>query len=201
MNNVGEILGVDRASLALKDAFLRWKCRVRMIAMRDHQGRPDDAIMPHLHLPDNSEALGQFITVLSKLTPYSKTPELRHMALQTNDPNQRREKAVQLFGETYFQKSREFSDVLTASFAPQSDAVKAVLAARRVTLHFSAYNQIFELACTVSQLAKNDLYYQSTWWHNHLFNPNLSADAVVLAFAPLWSDSRAEPQILTTALG
>jgi hypothetical protein len=46
MSDVSEMFGVDKASLALKDAFLRWQCRVRMMAMRDKQGRPDDAVMP-----------------------------------------------------------------------------------------------------------------------------------------------------------
>ena len=72
MSDVSEIFGVDRASLALKDAFLRWQCRVRMMAMRDKQGRPDDAVMPDLFLPGESEAMGQIITVLSKSPMFSR---------------------------------------------------------------------------------------------------------------------------------
>jgi hypothetical protein len=199
MSDVSEMFGVDKASLALKDAFLRWQCRVRMMAMRDKQGRPDDAVMPDLFLPGESEAMGQIITVLSKSPMFSKTPELKHMVMRTNDPAQRREKALQLFSETYFQKSREFSDVLTASFAGKTAAVEKILAAQKCRLHFSAYNQTFEIACTVSELGSTDPMYQSTWWHNHLFNPDMSSSAVVVAFAPLWSDSNAEPPVLTAA--
>ena len=130
---------------------------------------------------------------------FSKTPELKHMVMRTNDPAQRREKALELFSETYFQKSRKFSDVLTASFAGKTAAVEKILAAQKCRLHFSAYNQTFEIACTVSELGSTDPMYQSTWWHNHLFNPDMSSSAVVVAFAPLWSDSNAEPPVLTAA--
>jgi len=198
MNNVSEVFGIDKASLALKEGFLRWQCRVRMMAMRDKEGRPDDAVMPEVFLPNQSAALGQIITVLSKSPPFSKTPELRHMVQRTFDPAQRREKALQLFSETYYQKSREFSDVLTACFGGKSDAVKAMLAAQRCRLHFSAYNQIFDLECNVSELERSDPLYQATWWHNHLFNPDMSSEAVILGFAPVWSDSVADPPVMAS---
>jgi len=201
MNDASEMFGVDKASLALKDGFLRWQCRVRMMAMRNRQGRPDDAIMPDVYLSKGGEPLGRIITVLSKSPLYSKTPELRHMVQRTNDPAQRREKAVQLFCETYFQKPREFTDVLTASFVGKSGAVQQMLATKRVMLRFSAYNQTFQLACNVFELESGDPLYQATWWHNHLFNPDMSSSAVVLAFAPVWLESVAEPPVPTAMRG
>ena len=79
MSDVSEMFGVDKASLALKDAFLRWQCRVRMMAMRDKQGRPDDAVMPDLFLPGESEAMGQIITCLLYTSPSPRDATLSRM--------------------------------------------------------------------------------------------------------------------------
>jgi len=172
--------------------FLRWQCRVRQIAMREKDGRPDDTIMPAVILPGDTEPMGQIITVISKSEPYSKTPELMHMVKRTNDPAQRREKALQLFSETYYQKASEFSDQLTATFQPGSEGAASILDAGGCTLAFAGYGERYELSCRVEALDPYDPLYQATWWHNALFNPNLSADVSVLSFNPDWRHCVAE---------
>ena len=67
----------------LRDKFLKWQCRVRQLAMRDHQGRPDDAIMSALFLPGDDAAIGQIITVLNKTPANFATPEMLHLARKT----------------------------------------------------------------------------------------------------------------------
>jgi hypothetical protein len=39
-------------------AFLRWQCRVRQMGVREFEGRPIDAIQPHVFLNDDMEPLG-----------------------------------------------------------------------------------------------------------------------------------------------
>lgn len=177
----------------LRDAFLKWQCRVRQMAMRENMGRPDDGVMPEVILAGKTEPMGHLITVMSKLPAYSKTPEIMHMVKRTNDPAQRREKALQLFSETYYQKAREFSDILTATFPPASEGASEIRRAGGCTLTFSAYNQRFDLHCKVWRLAQKNPLYQATWWHNQLFNPVLPGDAVILGFEPDWNASSAEP--------
>lgn len=192
MAGLGEMadwVGLPSTRNPLKDAFLRWQCRVRQIAMRERQGRPDDAIMPALTLPGETAPLGHVVTVLSKAPSFSKTPELMHMVKRTHDPAQRREKAIELFSETYFQKPKEFSDVLTAAFGPNSEAAERIAAAGGCTLTFEAYSQGFDLKCEARKLGRNDPMYQATWWHNLLFNPNLHPETDVLAFRPDWDKS------------
>ena len=46
MNAALSILGQSFADDPLKQAFLKWQCRVRQMAMRDNFGRPDDGITP-----------------------------------------------------------------------------------------------------------------------------------------------------------
>lgn len=177
----------------LLESFLRWQCRVRQIAMRDNQGRPDDAIAPELTLAGETEPMGHIITVISKWGAYTKTPELKHMSKRTNDPAQRRNKALEFFSETYYQQSREFSDTLTATFPPDSAGADSLVAAGECTLKFEAYNQRFDLICKINRLPDSDPLYQSTWWHNLLFNPTLHPRTTVLAFEPDWDRSTSDP--------
>ncbi len=174
---------------ALMEQFLGWQCRVRQIAMRDHQGRPDDAVTPAVTLPGNTEPFGNIITVFSKWGAYSKTPELKHMVKQTHDPAQRREKALTYFSSTYFQKAREFTDTLSATFQPESVGARRLIDAGSCSLLFEAYSQQYRLQCKVVELSKTHPLYQSTWWHNLLFNPELHPDTIILGFTPDWDKS------------
>ena len=126
MNSVAPIHEKSGTVLPLRDKFMGWQCRVRQIAMRETMGRPNDAIAPVVYLEAGSEPLGQIVTVICKLQIHSKTPELRHIFKHTNDPAQRRDKALQFLSETYFQKHREFSDMLVATFIPDSYVAKAL---------------------------------------------------------------------------
>jgi len=189
----GEVVRMGSANAALRDSFLRWQCRVRQMMMRDAAGRPGDGVTPSLTLAGAAAPMGHVITVLSKQPQFSKTPEMRQMARRTNDPALRRDAALTLFSETYYQKAAEFSDILTATFPPNSLGAQAIREAGRVTLGFAAYSQRYDLECRVWALAGHNPLWQATYWHNLLFNPNLPADTAILGFEPDWSRSTAEP--------
>lgn len=195
MNGIQEVFGIEQEPSPLRDAFMRWQCRVRQIAMREKQGKPDAGAIAEVVPEGASEPLGSIITVLSKAPMFTKTPELKHMFLRTNDPAQRREKALQLFSETYYQKHGEFSDLLTATFLPKSEGAQTLIDAKRCHLGFDAYNQNFSLKCQVRSLSKGEPLYQATFWHNLLFNPNLSPDTIILGFQPVWDDCSADPPL------
>ncbi len=184
----GQIPGDTAAAHPLRDRFLKWQCRTRQFAMRQHQGRPDDAIMPRVFLPGAAEAIGQVITVLNKTPASSQTPEMLHIARKTNDPAQIRTQAVQFLSAVYYQKHRSFSDVLTSVFPPGSPGAAKIGAARTCTLVFDAYAQRFSLLCQVRLLTPPDPLHAATMAHNRLFNPSLPAQSVVLAFKPDWQE-------------
>lgn len=192
MTMMREVFGIEDTTHRVRESFFRWQCRVRQIAMREMQGRPDAGMTASVTLDGEKEPLGDIITLINKAPAYSKTPEFKHMFLQTNDPAQRRDKALQLLSETYYQKHREFSDMLTATFLPQSPGARTMLEAKRCRLVFEAYTQRYELACQVRQLGSGEPLYQATWWHNLLFNPNLSPDTIILGFQPKWESSLAD---------
>ena len=191
--STARLLGLSPEPNPLRDAFLRWQCRVRQMMMRDKMGRPDEEIMPALTLPGAEEPMGHIITVMSKGPMHSKTPEMRHMAQRTNDPASTREAALKFFSEFYYQKASEFSDILTATFPPDSEGAATIRRADRCTLTFEAYNQRYDLDCKVWKLTDKNPLWQATFWHNALFNPSLPADTVILAFEPDWNASSADP--------
>lgn len=189
------LLGMRGTRHRLGDAFLRWQCRVRQLTMRDNLGRPDDAVTPALTLPGAAEPMGHIITVMHKSAQYSKTPEFMHMVRRTEDPAQRREKALQFFSENYYQKAAEFTDMLTATFPPGSPGAEAIRAAGACRLDFAAYGQSFAVQTRVWRLTEPHPLHASTLWHNRLFNPGLPPDTVVLGFEPDWEASSADPAI------
>ena len=147
MSSLAAQLGQSFSDNPMRLAFLKWQCHVRQYAMREQQGRPDDGIMPDVLIEGRDEPLGAIITVLNKAPGYSLTPELQHMAAKTNDPAQRREQALQFLSATYYQKAKEFSDILTATFPPGSPGAKQIHEAGRCRLIFDAYGQRYELEC------------------------------------------------------
>ena len=151
--------------------------------------------MPALTLAGEAAPMGHIITVMSKAPAHSKTPEMRHMATKTQDPAQIREGALKFFSEFYYQKAAEFSDVLTATFPPDSVGAKQIRRAERVCLTFEAYGQRFDLDCRVWKLTAKNPLWQSTYWHNRLFNPGLPETTVILGFEPDWGASHADPEI------
>lgn len=195
MSTIAATLGTSFSDHPLRDAFLKWQCRVRQIAMRDGEGRPDDAITPALVLDGETEPMGHIITIMNKAPGYSVTAELNHMAAKTNDPAQRREQALKFFSATHYQKHREFSDLLTATFPPASEGAAKIRAAEHCTLIFDAYAQRFDLRVKVWRLAPHNPLYQATWAHNLLFNPTLSPDIEILGFEPDWEGSTSDPPI------
>jgi hypothetical protein len=173
----------------LKTEFLKWQCRVRQIVMRENNGKPDDAVVPSLFFDLSSEPIGSIITIFHRLPQHSLVAELFHLAKKTFDPAQRREQAVKLLSAHYYQKHSQFSDLLTATFLPNSKGASKIIQKRNCTLVFEAFSKRFEIICHVSQLTEKDYLYQSTIAHNQLFNPNLHPSTKILCFEPNWIKS------------
>ena len=83
--------------------------------------------------------------------------------------------------------------MLTATFATGSPLAETLVRAGHCTLCFDQDGQRYRLPCQVTQLASDDPRREETWWHNALFNPQLPPDIPVLAFAPRWLETVADP--------
>ena len=187
------IVRLDHANEALRHRFLGWQCRIRQIAMRTHGGRPTSGMTPLVSPAEGNDPVARIATVLCKRPEHSATMELRHMARRTHDPAERRESALKLLAERYYQSSREFSDILTAGFSPDSGTAATLLEHRECRLAFEQFSQRFDVHCTIHRLSPNNPLREATFWHNLLFNPRLPADSIILGFEPDWAKSEANP--------
>lgn len=178
---------------ALRDAFLRWQCRIRQIAVRQDEGRPSSGMMPLVELDGHESPLGHIVTLLNKAPAYATVPEFKHMARRTQDPAERRKAVLGFLAATYYQHPREFTDTLTATFAPGSLGAATIEQAGRCTLTFAQFQQRYVLPCRVTSARARDPLFAATYWHNVLFNPYLPRDTIVLRFEPDWASAVAEP--------
>ena len=132
-------------------------------------------------------------TLLVRREADSFAPEFRHLIRRTHDPRDRREAALALLAERYYQYARDFSDLLTATFAADSALAADLVREGRCVLAFDQDSQRYALPCSVQRLGRDDPRREETWWHNALFNPQLPPDVPVLAFAPRWLEGNADP--------
>ena len=187
------IVRLDRANEELRDRFIGWQCRIRQIAMRSQDGRPSSGMTPLVFAVGGNAPVARVVTVLCKRPEHSVTMELRHMARRTHDPAERRDDALKFLAERHYQAAGEFSDVLTATFPPDSGIAATLLEQRECRLSFEQFSQGFDVHCTVRRLSPNNPLRDATFWHNLLFNPRLSADCIILGFEPEWPRSEADP--------
>ncbi len=174
-----------------RDSFMKWQCRVRQLAMRQRHGRPDEAVSPSVSLPGLGGTVGPIFTVLNRVPEHSMTPELDHITARTHDPAERLEQAVRFLSAGYYQRHREFSDILTATFQPGSATAARILAAEGcVVLNFNAYCQRYDISCRAYRLDRSDPLHRSTLAHNRLFNPSQHPEVEILGFEPNWAASK-----------
>lgn len=182
-----KVTHLDPAGQAARREFLGWQCRIRQLSVRQAGGRPTSGMRPRVSLSPGGEDLGQITVLIRKKASQQVTVQFQHMVRRTRDPAERFENALRFLAAAYYQRADEFSDEMTALFAPRSTMARRLLDARRCTLDFEQFTEHYRLACQVDALARNDDAFQFTYWHNSLFNPAIPGDAQILAFRPDWS--------------
>ena len=175
----------------LRDYFLGWQCRLRQQAVRNAEGKPSEGMQATLVL--KNKAYGPVNTGLVKKDAEEITSEFMHIVKKTHDPNLWQQSAIKLLSSVYYQHPQEFEDSITATFATDSKLAQKILKTGSCHLHFEQYNQKFELPCNVEEIPENDTAYQTTFWHNRMFNPVLPARIKVLRFTPDWESAIADP--------
>ena len=160
--------------------------------MRKGEGRPSAGMRPNLII-DEETTLGAITTVLIKSAPAETTTEFQYIVKKTHDPRLRFEAAIKKLQTSYFQKPASFSDGLTASFSKGSSVASALLTAKSCRLVFSQASQRYDIPVEVIELDPDDEIFLATFWHNAMFNPNLSFEHQVLYFEPDWQAATADP--------
>ena len=177
----------------IQNYFIGWQCRVRELALRSEEGRPNGGMRPKIALKNGKVVFPAATLLIIPEHPDQIIRQFRFMALKTQDPKERYTKALQLLAARFYQKTEDFSGALAGIFSRFSEEVMALEKDNYCIIEFDYQQQAFKIPCNVSESPKNDQVYEFTYWHNYLFNPNLSPEVKVLHFKPDWSETLSEP--------
>lgn len=183
------IVLMEPTAAALRDEFLGWQCRLRQISVREGLGRPSSGMRPRVSTLDGTELAAAITLLLTRKEPEESTQQFRFQVQKTQDPVERYDKALEILSAWYYQRSREFSDVMTGLFGSGSALADRLLLQGHCELEFIEYAKGYRIPCAVLELAEDEPRYQATYWHNRLFNANMPAGVRVLSFTPDWTHS------------
>ena len=172
---------------SIRDDFLGWQCRIRQIAMRQDGGRPSPGMQPRV-LRASGEEIARALTVL--LVPKQldeSTAFFRFQVMRTHDPRDLYQRGLAYLQADYFHRPETFSDRMTAVLDSASALATTLLAEKRCMLEFDQFSQVFRIPCAVRRLGARDAARAASLWHNRIFNPSLSDDAIVLELKPEWA--------------
>jgi hypothetical protein len=161
--------------------------------MRNDEGRPTAGMQPDVFLEDGKEVASAVTLLLVPDLLQDSILQFRFMALETQDPQERYKKAIELLSSSFYQNVENFSGLMTSVFSMNSETVNRLTKNQRCVLEFDFQQQKFRVPAGIKVLLKKNPKYEFTYWHNFLFNPHLSPDVTVLGFEPDWSDSSADP--------
>ena len=179
--------------LAIQNYFIGWQCRVREFALRNEEGRPNGGMRPQIELKNGEVVFPAATLLIIPDNPDQTIRQFRFMALKTHDPKERYTKALQLLAAKFYQNAEDFSGAMSGIFSRFSEEVKALEKDQSCIIEFDYQQQAFKIPCNVSASPKNESVHEFTYWHNYLFNPNLSPEVKVLHFKPDWEKTVSEP--------
>lgn len=152
--------------------------------------------MAPLILAADGELVTRIVTVMNR-RPERRTAEPSRCHAQRNDgPLARREGVLDLLSGSYYQHWQDFSLELTASFPAQSSTALLLVALGTCTMRFEQSGQRFDVRVRPRVLPDDNPMREATVWYHRLFNPALSADCIIIGFAPDWASSAAEPPVV-----
>ena len=146
---------------------------------------------PRALTPQGEEIAAGVTLLIVEREPQASSALFRFQYLKTQDPIERYDKILEILAAGYFQQPQNFGDVMTGLFGPQSAVAAALLNHGRCVLEFHESAQTYRVPCRVAGLAESDDLYQATYWHNHMFNPDMPPAVRILSFTPDWPHAAA----------
>ena len=179
--------------LPIQNYFIGWKCRVREFALRNEEGRPNGGMRPQIALNNGKGVFPAATLLIIPDHPDQIIRQFRFLALKTQDPKERYSKALQLLAARFYQNAEDFSGAMSGIFPQSSEKVEELEKHKYCVMKFDYQQQAFKIPCHVSASLKDEPVHQFTYWHNYLFNPNLSPEVKVLHFKPDWDKTVSDP--------
>ena len=184
---------IENFRLPIQNYFIGWQCRVRELALRSEEGRPNGGMRPQIALKHGEVIFPAATLLIVPEQPDQTIRQFRFMALKTQDPKERYTKALQLLAARFYQNAEDFNGEMSGIFSRDSLEVKMLEKHGNCVMDFQYQQQAFKIPCILSPSPRNEPVHEFTYWHNYLFNPNLSPEIRVLHFVPDWSGTFSEP--------
>ena len=165
--------------------FISWQCRLRKQSVRELQGRPTMGMSAGIHSISGGDEKSRMNFLIVKQDSHDITSEFRHIIRKSQDSAEWVNNGLRILAESYYQDDFNFSIDLTALFNLESSLADALATADHCRLLFKQDSIEYAFDFKVNELEKEDSQFQTTYWHNHLFNPSMPGQVRVLGFTPL----------------
>ena len=129
----------------IQNYFIGWQCRVRELALRSEEGRPNGGMRPKIALKNGKVVFPAATLLIIPEHPDQIIRQFRFMALKTQDPKERYTKALQLLAARFYQKTEDFSGAMAGIFSRFSDEVMALEKDGYCIIEFDYQQQAFNL--------------------------------------------------------
>ena len=106
--------------LPIQNYFIGWQCRVRELALRSEEGRPNGGMRPQIILKNGKVVFSAATLLIIPDQPDQSIRQFRFMALKTQDPKERYTKALQLLAARFYQNAEDFSGAMSGIFSRSS---------------------------------------------------------------------------------
>ena len=169
--------------------FIAWQCRLRKMSMRELGGRPSTGMSAGLFSIKGGDEQARLQFLIVKQESEAVTAEIQHIVRKTADPAEWLKNGLRILAERHYQDDFDFSKHLTASFAIDSSIAEALKQAGLCHLKFKQDSIDYAFDFEIQILEETDATYQSTYWHNRLFNPTMPGQVQIIAFVPRLDDA------------
>ena len=89
----------------IQNYFIGWQCRVRELAFRSEEGRPNGGMRPQIVLKNGKVVFPAATLLIIPEHPDQIIRQFRFMALKTQDPKELYTKALQLLAARFYQNT------------------------------------------------------------------------------------------------
>ena len=164
--------------------FISWQCRLRKLSVRELGGRPTPGMSAGVYSVSGGEVKGRMNFLIVMQEPDMTTSEFRHIIHKSQDSAEWVKNGLRILAERHYQDDFNFSDELTALFGTDSSLADALTLAGQCHLKFTedSVEQAFDFS--VREMDEEESAFQSTYWHNHLFNASIPGRVRILGFTP-----------------
>ena len=135
--------------LPIQNYFIGWQCRVRELALRSEEGRPNGGIRPQISLKNGEVVFPAATLLIIPDPPDQYIGQFRFMALKTQDPKETYTKAMQLLAAKFYQNAEDFSGEMSGIFPQSSDEVDELEKHQYCVMKFDYQQQAFKIPCHV----------------------------------------------------